>query len=384
MVAKPAPRLLHVFSTFTMGGPQRRFIQIANAFGPRYQHLIVSMDGRTDAAKQLAADVPFSIHGLPLRKGSSLSLGNLRTIAQTLRDQQPQLLLSYNWGAMEWLLVNRVLGIAPQLHFEDGFGPEEAGRAQLPRRVWTRRLAIGGRVTVVVPSRTLADIARSIWRLPQKRLRYVPNGIELERFAKASPMPLPFDRELTIIGSVGALRGEKNLSRLLRLMQAVRDLPVALSICGDGPERARLEAEARRMGLAERVHFAGHCADPAPAYAAFDLFALTSDTEQMPYSVIEAMAAGLPVVATDVGDVRAMLAPDHSARCVGLAGDEPGLAAKLRSLVTDKRARTEIGSANQSHARAHFGINTMLETYDRLFSERIAGEITGQSWSGAV
>ena len=366
------PRLLHVFSTFAMGGPQRRFIQIANAFGQRFQHVILALDGQTTAAKLLARDVPFSIHSLPLAKGSGISWGNLRAIAHTLRRQRPDLLLTYNWGAMEWLLVNRLLRIAPQLHFEDGFGPEEAQGGQLPRRVWTRRLGIGGPAAVIVPSRTLERIGREIWRLPEQRLHYVPNGIELDRFARAEPLPLPFGPDQIVIGSVGALRGEKNLQRLLRLLNAVRDLPVSLAIMGEGSERARLETAARAIGLKDRVHFAGHCADPAPAYAAFDLFALTSDTEQMPYSVIEAMAAGLPVVATNVGDVRAMLAPDYAGQCTAAPSDEVGLAAKLRRLVQDKKARAETGSANQSHARAYFGIDAMLETYGRLFNERIA------------
>ena len=277
---------------------------------------------------------------------------------------------------MEWLLANRLLRAAPHLHFEDGFGPEEAMGKQLPRRVWTRRLGIGGRTAVMVPSRTLERIALDVWRLPERRLRYVPNGIELERFASARPMPLPFQPGQIVIGSVGALRGEKNLLRLLRLLDSLQDLPVSLAIFGDGPERARLETATQQMGLKDRVYFAGHCADPASAYAAFDLFALTSDTEQMPYSVIEAMAAGLPVVATDVGDVRAMLATEFADQCIATADDEVGLAARLRILLEDKKARTEIGLANQSHARAHFGIDAMLEAYDRLFSERIAGRAT--------
>ena len=367
MRASAPPHLLHVFSTFALGGPQRRFIQIANAFGSRYRHTIIAMDGRTEAAAGLAQDVRVAIHPLPVVKGGGLSPANLRRIAGLRRSLRPDLLLTYNWGAIEWVLANRLPGAVPHLHFEDGFGPEEANGRQLRRRVWTRRLGVGGRTSMVVPSRTLDAIARQTWRIAPARLHYIPNGIELARFADAEPMPLPFGPDRLVIGSVGALRAEKNLPRLLRLLAAVRDLPAVLAICGGGPERERLEAEARRLGLAERVHFAGHCSDPAAAYAAFDLFALTSDTEQMPYSVIEAMAAGLPVVATDVGDVRHMLAPDCAAQCTAAPADEAGLAMRLRRLLESKSAGAQTGSANQFHARANFGIDRMLETYDRLF-----------------
>ncbi len=376
MRASAPPHLLHVFSTFAIGGPQRRFIQIANAFGSHYRHTIISMDGRIDAADLLAQDLRFAIHTLPVKKGGGLSVGNLHRIAGTIRSLRPNLLLTYNWGAIEWVLANRLPGAVPHLHFEDGFGPEEACGRQLRRRVWTRRLCIGGQTAVVVPSRTLAAIARETWRIPPKRLAYIPNGIELSRFAGAAPMPLPIPPDRLVIGSVGALRAEKSLGRLLRLLDAVRDLPVVLAVCGEGPERARLEAEARRLQLSDRVYFTGHCADPAPAYAAFDLFALTSDTEQMPYSVIEAMAAGLPVLATDVGDVRHMLAPDHARDCTAAPDDEAGLALKLCHMIECKGARTQIGSANQSHARAHFGIDTMLAAYDRLFRAKIGEAVT--------
>ena len=86
-------------------------------------------------------------------------------------------------------------------------------------------------------------------------------------------------------------------------------------LIGDGPERDALQALAQELGVAERVHWAGHVAEPASLIKAFDIFAMSSDTEQMPISLLEAMAAGLPTAATDVGDIKAML-PEQAARFV--------------------------------------------------------------------
>ena len=122
-----------------MGGPQRRFIQIANAFSPRYRHAIIAMDGRIDAVSQLSSDVTVDVLPVPLAKAGGLSVQNLKRIAATIRQQQPDLMLAYNWGAIEWTLVNRLMRLVPQLHFEDGFGPEEADGHQIARRVWTRQ-----------------------------------------------------------------------------------------------------------------------------------------------------------------------------------------------------------------------------------------------------
>lgn len=369
-MAADAPLLLHAFSTFAMGGPQRRFIQIANAFGPRYRHALIAMDGNTKGVSGIAADVPLEIVSLPMKKGGGLSFANLRRIAGATRTLKPDLLLSYNWGAIEWALVNRILRLAPQLHCEDGFGPEEAGR-QIPRRVWTRRLAIGGRCELVVPSRTLETIARTVWRIPESRCHFVPNGIELDRFADAEPLPTPFEPEHIVIGTLGMLRAEKNIGRLLRAFATLEDLPVRLAIAGDGPAAADLKAQADRLGLGARVAFLGHTDAPERAQATFDIFALSSDTEQMPYSVIEAMAAGLPVIATDVGDVRQMLAPSVTEECVVAREDEAAFAARLRWLVTDAAAANRIGDANRAHVSTTYGLDRMLETYDRLFQAAI-------------
>ena len=206
MADKQAPLLLHAFSTFTMGGPQRRFLQIANA----------AMDGNTKTVSGLNDDVMFDIVPMPAQKSGGLSLGNLRRMAAVIRDQKPDLLVSYNWGSIEWALVNRLLRLASQIHF----GPEEAGGRQISRRVWTRRLAIGGRCELVVPSRTLATIAHDVWRIPDERCHFVPNGIELERFADSTPLPMPFGDEHTVIGTIGMLRAEKNIGRLLRAFAA--------------------------------------------------------------------------------------------------------------------------------------------------------------------
>src|SRR5690606_34421165 len=193
------------------------------------------------------------------------------------------------------------------LHFEDGFGPEEAER-QLPRRVWTRRLALA-RSDVVVPSHTLRTLATKVWRLNGRRVRHIPNGVRPRRaFATTlAELGLALPSGRVRIAWVGALRPEKNPARLLRAFGSVKDDAVLLLI-GDGPEREALEAEVSRLGLAESVRFLGARDDARDIIMQCDVLALSSDTEQMPLVVLEAMDAGLPVVSTDVGDVRRMVA----------------------------------------------------------------------------
>jgi glycosyltransferase involved in cell wall biosynthesis len=194
-------------------------------------------------------------------------------------------------------------------------------------------------------------------------VRYIANGIDLDRFAVARSQPRTANAP-PVVGTVAALRVEKNLPRLLRAFAAVTP-PARLAIVGDGPERPALEALAESLGLRDRVQFAGHIDDPAPVYAGFDVFALSSDTEQMPLSVIEAMAAGLPVATTDVGDVRAMLATEN-ASFVGRL-DDAELARSLTALLGDPALRARVGAANQAKARAEFDQAAMFRAYGALW-----------------
>ena len=361
------PLLLHVYSTFGVGGPQVRFAAIANHFGQRWRHVVVAMDGNTACRERLDPGLSVSFPDVGLHKGETT--GNIRRIRAVLREMRPRTLITNNWGSIEWAMANAVRPLAPQVHIEDGFGPEERN-TQIRRRVLTRRLVLHG-CTIVLPSQNLLRIASDVWRLPRKNLHYIPNGIDLDRFA-AQRTPDP-DRA-PVVGTVAALRAEKNLGRLLRafrLASADGAVPGRLVIVGDGPERAMLEAMAQQPGLLGRVHFTGHRPDPAAALAEFDIFALSSDTEQMPISLLEAMAASLPVVATDVGDVRVMLPAESHNNITAL--DDAALAAALRRLLLDPVARQHEGAANRGRVVQTYAETTMFAAYAGLFDGNAAG-----------
>jgi len=359
VIRSTAPLLLHVFPTFAVGGAQMRFTVLANRFGDQFRHAVVAMDGRYEARSLLNPALDVSFPQVDVVKGDTW--GNLRRFRGALRDIAPAVLVTSNWGSIEWALARVGMGV-PHLHMEDGFGPEERTR-QLPRRVLTRRLVLR-RSTVVLPSRLLWRIATEIWRLPPSRLRLLPNGVDLARFAAAGPR----DREQpVVIGTVAALRPEKNIARLIRALARMRTVvPARLVIVGDGPDRAALAALAAETGVGEQVEFAGHRADPAPLYASFDIFALSSDTEQMPLSVLEAMASGLPVAATDVGDVATML--DAANRPYVVAREDGALADALAELATRHDLRTALGAANRARAEAEFAEADMVAAWRDLFS----------------
>ena len=169
-----------------------------------------------------------------------------------------------------------------------------------------------------------------------------------------------------MIGCVAALRAEKNLARLLRAFRLVtEEMPARLVIVGDGPERGALAALANTLGLGARVTFTGHVPEPQLLYAGFDIFALTSDTEQMPMTVLEAMAAALPVAATDVGDIRQMLAPGN--RDFIVPSDDAALAGAMVALLRQPELRRAVGAANRARAERDYDQETMFRAWRALF-----------------
>ena len=358
---RDTPLLLHVFPSFAVGGSQSRFVSIANHSGARYRHAIVALDGDYACMARLQPEVDAQHFDLRLPKRATVA--NVVRLRKILAEQSPDLLVTYNWGAIEWALANWPR-VVPHLHIEDGFGPEEAG-GQLLRRVLARRLALANS-TVVLPSRTLYRLALEKWRLPAGRVCHVPNGIDIARFAGCrDPVALPHG-EGAVIGTVAALRPEKNVARLLRAFQRARNTaPCRLVIAGDGPLRGELETLATQLLPPDSFVFLGHVAAAERVYAALDIFALTSDTEQMPLSLMEAMAAGLPVVATEVGDVREMVAPGNIPYIV--PRDEHALSEALARLAADPDARRTLAGANRAWAKKYFGMDEMFSRYDSLF-----------------
>lgn len=365
MTSRPR-HLLHVFPSFAVGGAQMRFAQLVKAHGERYRHTVIALDGVTDMSARIGTDAAIAYRTLTFDKHNLWR--NLRLFHRTMDDIAADILVTYNWGAIEWALANRFGKRIKHVHIEDGFGPEEAKR-QLRRRVWLRRLALSGaHTTVVLPSRGLERLARGVWKLPADHILNIPNGIDCARFSACDANCR--DHEMLVVGTLATLRKEKNLVRLITAFSATAaNWPkdsLQLLIVGDGPERQRLEALAQRSSQAGQIRFAGATTEPELWYRQMDIFALSSDTEQMPFSVLEAMAAGLPIVSTAVGDVAELVSPDNAPFIVTW-NDETAYRAAMSALLSDSSLRHRLGEANGRKAGSEFDQRLMAERYAEVF-----------------
>jgi L-malate glycosyltransferase len=269
---------------------------------------------------------------------------------------------------MAHTLFADVYKLPPLVHHEDGFNEDEAEKRKASRNLY-RRFALGRASALVVPSHTLERVALEEWEQPRSRVRRIPNGIRTRAYAKKPrpdvlPALVKHKGELWV-GSLAGLRKVKNLTALVRALPFL-DEEWQLVIAGEGPERAAILAEAERLGIEDRVHLPGFVADPAKVAGLFDVFALSSLSEQFPISLIEAMAAGLPVAAPAVGDVAEMVAEANRPFIVA-PGDERDLRRALAALAEDPALRQRIGEANRLRARKEYDEAAMIERYKALY-----------------
>lgn len=366
-------RILHLHSSFDRGGKELRAARLMNAFGRGIEHHVVSAVPGALAAAQavdrgIKAVYPDDFPSLVGKPGP----GRLQKIAAAMRPFD--LVLTYNWGAMDAVMAHTVFRdiqkLPPLVHHEDGFNEDEAEKLKATRN-WYRRIALGRAAALVVPSRKLEAVALGPWQQPRGRVHLIPNGIPLAAYAK-KPKPDALPRIVKRPGErwVGTLAGLRAVKNLPRLVRAFAGLPAEwqLVILGDGPERDAIKAQALASGVADRVHLPGFAPDPAKAVGLFDVFALSSDSEQFPISVVEAMAAGLPVASPAVGDVAQMVA-DANRPLICVAHDDAALADVLLRLANDAALRATVGAANRAHASAHYDEAAMIAAYSGVYAQ---------------
>ena len=368
--SRDGPRILHLHSTFAAGGKELRSVRLINAVGPKVEHAIVSAEPeRMEAAQQILRQIPVTYpRNFPSLRGWPTP-ARLQRLGRAMQGYD--LVLTYNWGAMDAVMAHTAFkdafGLPPLIHHEDGFNEDEQARLKPARNLY-RKIALGRANGLVVPSETLEAIALEVWDQPLGRVKHIANGIDTKAFAR-KPRPDALRGMIKRkgefwVGTVAGLRKVKNLPRLVSVFAKLPD-EWHLVIVGEGPEREAIRAAAEHHDIGHRVHLPGFVADPARYVGLFDIFAISSDSEQAPLSLIEAMAAGLPVAAMDVGDVAQMVA-EPGRRFVHPSAEK--LSEGLRALAANADLRSELGRANREKARDRFDEKPMIAAYRRLYA----------------
>jgi glycosyltransferase involved in cell wall biosynthesis len=200
-----------------------------------------------------------------------------------------------------------------------------------------------------------------------ERTVVIPNAVDVA----TAPHAKPVVRARPLIVAVGRLKAPKDFVTLVRALARLQPDSFEALIVGDGPDRHRLEAEIEALGLADRVELAGERRDVPQLLASADVFVLSSASEGMPVSVLEAMAAGLPVVAARVGGVPEQVADGVTGLLVE-PGDPDELAAALARLTRDGELRRRLGAAGRARAEQAFDLVPFRRAHVEVYSRELA------------
>lgn len=373
--------ILHLHSSFDLGGKEARAVRLMNAWGARARHVVVSgVPGALGARAAIGKDTRYEIAQVPPPLTGRPSVARFEAIAKFMT--RFDLVLTYNWGAIDGVMAKRAFakGLPPVIHHEDGFNEDEAGGLKIERNLY-RRVALPAAHALVVPSLALERIALKTWKQPAGRVHRIGNGIATEWYArKPEPKAIPgfvSAKNEVVIGALARLTPVKDLPMLVRACGGLSGR-FRLVIVGDGTELGAIRAAAESMSIADRVVTPGFLDRPYRYIGHFDVLALSSRSEQFPISVIEAMAAGLPIASVPVGDVPAMVAPENVPLIASHVHEVP-LRDVIQRLLDDSDLRARVGAANRTRAAAEYDEGVMIRRYANLYESAIGrpGALTG-------
>ncbi|MBX6311518.1 MAG: glycosyltransferase family 4 protein [Isosphaeraceae bacterium] len=296
------------------------------------------------------------------------TIGRLRTV---LRDLRPDVVHTHQIGALFYGgPAARSVGVPLIVHTEHGKNYAERPRAQMLGRLAgllaTRFFCVSEDIAAEVRSHRIAS---------RPKVHVVPNGIDTARFrqrgdVQALRRSLGIPPEAPVVGTIGRLDEIKRQDLLLRAFARAGVLiPEAhLLLVGDGPLMGELRTLAAGLRLGKRVHFAGYQEQPEHYLQVMDVFALTSRSEGMPLVVLEAWAAGVPVVASRVGGLPELI-DEGQTGLLFAPGDECALAAALCGLLTDPGRARRLGEAGQRRVESMFDVRRMASDYQRHYGE---------------
>jgi L-malate glycosyltransferase len=355
---------MHIFPSFAPGGAELRVAKIIN--GTDFRNTILALTGDYSAAPHIRPGNTVDYLEPPPGRGGLLFF---RRLGKLIRETRPDVVLTYNWGTIDAVAAAVLRRLCPVVHNECGLGADEAAHLKA-RRVLARRVLLNHVFATVVTSRAMQSICLEKYRLQASQVRFVRTGVDAEHFhpgiSRTWRSELAIDDSEFVIGFAGALRPEKDVGLLIRAFASARIPRSRLLIIGDGPCRGALENLARELTIGESVIFAGYQTDVAARLPALDLFCLSSATEQTSNALLEAMACGLPAVATDVGDSRELLGMS-AASAVIPPGDVDAYASALRALAAAPELRARWGAENCDRCRNAYSLDRMIREYEALY-----------------
>jgi len=356
-------RILILIGEMGSGGAEQQMCYYLQAMDrERYQpHLVVwnYQESDVNVARVRAMGVP--IRGYPIEQSSLQKLYRFASLVRTLKPEIVHCFSDY-------------------LNFAAFFGARAGGaiavgaiRGEINLTELMESRPVFWRLSSSLPRHQISNshsakkamVQRAKWFAPKQTL-VVPNALDLDRYRVA---PVPKSPPFPILG-IGSLVSCKRWDRVLKVAAELkrRDIPCVVQIAGDGPLREELEALRSAMGVTERVQFLGYRKDIPDLIASAGCIVHTSDSEGLPNALMEAMASGRAVVATDVGDVSRLIENGKTGFVVP-ANDSEALLSRIIEMIADVNIAERLGLAARDYARRNFALSRLVEeTFDAYCS----------------
>jgi len=359
---------MHVLLTLEVGGAERLVVNVLRHLDPdRYVRSVCALQGGGPLQEELER---LGVRVFLLRKREGVDGPLILKLARLLRRERVDLLHTHNsapffYGPLAAALA-RVPAVVHTQHSKLLPEQEKLRRA-------SRWLGRGVRHFIGDAAEVSASLQADLG-LPPHRVSTILNGVAVPRWdARPDPPPirtrLGLEQAGPILGCVARLAPVKDQATLLRAFRRVQEeWPAAsLLLVGDGPERGNLERLAEELGIASHVRFLGERNDVGEVLAACDVFVLASLSEGLSLALLEAMAAGKPVVATAVGGNVEVVREGETGLLVPPAQPER-LAAAIRQVLSQPAWAAQLGRAAHDHVAQHFSLTRMVAQYEAIYA----------------
>ena len=364
------PLIAHVVLNLKVGGLERVVVDLIKGLrDSNYSCVVCCLETRGE----FAADV--DALGVPLyvfHKKHGRDFSTIFRLAHFLREHNVALVHTHNPGAHIYGMLAAGLARVPvRVHTRHGRNfPDDK------KRVWINRILSWGTDVIVPVSDDAGLVATNVEHISPKKIHRIWNGIDTNLYTPHhDPVAGP-----PVIGTVARLSPVKDQGTMLVAFRHVlEEIPDArLMLAGDGPCAIKLQEQAAKLGLNGHVDFLGRCSNIPEVLKQMSIFTLSSTTEGLPMTVLEAMAAGLPIVATDVGGNRELVQPPQCGLLVP-ARDASALSRAYIDLLRDPQRRAQMGAASRARAVQYFSIDHMLAEYKKLYDRLLTRKVGGQT-----
>ncbi|MBC3765759.1 TIGR03088 family PEP-CTERM/XrtA system glycosyltransferase [Neptunicella marina] len=366
----------HIIYRLSTGGLENGLVNLVNRLPQeQYQHSIITLNGfDAEFAKRIQND---NVQIFDLKKAPGWDLHCFVRLFKLLRKLRPDCLHTRNLNSMEYQLVGWLNRVPLRIHGEHGWDTTDLGGTNVKNQK-IRRLLKGLVHQFIGLSTESISYLRDIIGVPVKRIHHICNGVDTNKFQPENEKSLvedcPFpQRPQLIFGTVGRLAAVKNQTLL---MQAFIDLcnqfpheknNLGLIIVGDGMLKPRLQEMIQKVDLEKQVWLAGNRQDIDHIMPTLDVFVLPSLAEGISNTILEAMACGVPVIATRVGGNPDLIAPSfHNTHLVASDSPKQMTAAMAQYIIDTHKIETD-KKAVRLHCQQHFSIDVMVNKYHNVY-----------------